>query len=72
MNSQLMRALATRRELPEALAHYFVATKPGEPRLAAAARIYAHLNAADQLRTRAEISACRQARRGEVEAELVA
>lgn len=54
------------RELHIALAHSFAVTKLTDvPRMNMLGRIYESLSWNDQLRCRAELSRCRQARRGQ-------
>lgn len=59
------------RELPIALAHYAVRRKPGEPGALIANKLFARLTPADQLRCRWELHECREARRGQRNAEIV-
>lgn len=62
--------MAARRELPIALAHRAVKTKPGTSDSALVARLYMPLSPADKLAFFGEVDACRAARRGEIEAEV--
>lgn len=60
------------RPLPIALAHCYAAAKPGRDndRLAVFDRVFLVLTPADQARCRAELFACRRAKRGETLAEV--
>ncbi len=64
-NYSVARLAARVRELPVALAQTFVRTRPDSPRVATLNRLYAQLDPVDQLRCRAELFECREARRGQ-------
>jgi hypothetical protein len=60
----VQQCYARRRDLPIALAHVVAGTKPYSLALERLNRLYAGLTPADQLRCRAELLECREARRG--------
>lgn len=73
MIRHLQTIVKTRRELPVALAHAFSEPRPfaDQARTAMLNRIFGTLSPADQLRCRAEVLECREAKRGKRLAEVV-
>lgn len=59
------------RPLPVALAHYIVATKPGErSRVDTMHRLYRAMNAREKILTRLEMKAAKAGKRGELQADV--
>lgn len=71
MTEPLYKLAQRLRPLPIALAHAYAQTKPTEqPRLEALNRLYHALKAGEQLQCRGELLACRNAKRGNHEAQI--
>lgn len=71
MNYSATKVAESVRELPVALAQTFVRTKPDSPRLETLNRLFVSMSLADQLRCRAELFECREARRGTRDATIL-